>query len=273
MPRTALAGAALLMIVTGSVPQSAHAVAQTMCTLAVEAETGHPLVNEGDCTVRQSPASTFKIPISLMGFDAGILTSPTSPELPFEEGYIAWRPEWKQATTPERWMRHSVVWYSQRVMERLGMERVQGYMDRFAYGNGDLSGDPGKNNGLTHAWLSSSLRLSPADQVAFLRKLVGGSLPVSAEAARNTALLLEQGTRGDGWQVFGKTGSGLPHAADGTVIKGQPFGWFVGWAEKGERTVVFARLVQHTDRPDRPPGPLARDAVFADLFGADSPLE
>ncbi|WP_198430612.1 penicillin-binding transpeptidase domain-containing protein [Roseobacter sp. TSBP12] len=53
--------------------------------------TGH-LVAEGLCDKRISPASTFKIAISLMGFDSGILTGSERPEWPFKVGYLDWRP-------------------------------------------------------------------------------------------------------------------------------------------------------------------------------------
>ncbi|ASX27927.1 hypothetical protein BA173_03570 [Rickettsia sp. MEAM1 (Bemisia tabaci)] len=52
----------------------------------------------------------------------------------------------------------------------------------FSYGNQDTSGDKGKNNGLTNAWLSSSLEISPEEQIAFLQKLAADQLPVSLKA-------------------------------------------------------------------------------------------
>src|SRR5690606_12726087 len=103
------------------------------------------------------------------------------------EGYADWRPEWRQPATPAHWMRESVVWYSQQVTLRLGAERFAAYVAAFGYGNGDVSGDPGRGNGLTHAWLGASLEISPAEQVAFLRALIGHDLPVSAAAVAQMA--------------------------------------------------------------------------------------
>lgn len=129
-----------------------------VCTLVVSAETGRSLLEEGDCDRRMSPASTFKIAISLMGFDSGILETPEKPLLPFRQGYIDARPERRHSQTPESWMRDSVIWYSQQTNLRLGMEKYTAYVKAFDYGNQDLSGEPGKSNGLTHAWLSASQR-------------------------------------------------------------------------------------------------------------------
>ncbi|WP_225767723.1 class D beta-lactamase [Inquilinus sp. Marseille-Q2685] len=243
---------------------------RTICTIVLTAETGEAVVDQGDCGRRMSPASTFKIAISLMAFDAGILTSPSRPELPFKEGYIDAWPEWRRPTTPATWMRDSVIWYSQQVTQRLGADRYSAYVTAFDYGNRDLAGDPGARNGLTHAWLSSSLQISPAEQVAFLRKLLRHELPVSDAAVENTATIMDQGVRPSGWHVFGKTGAGASRGADGEPAR--PFGWFVGWAERNGGTVVFARLIQDSERQPSPPGFRARDSLLDDLFSENGIL-
>ncbi|WP_410525695.1 penicillin-binding transpeptidase domain-containing protein [Rickettsia endosymbiont of Ixodes pacificus] len=40
-----------------------------------------------NCESRYAPCSTFKIAISLMGYDYGFLIDETHPKLPFKEGY------------------------------------------------------------------------------------------------------------------------------------------------------------------------------------------
>ena len=211
------------------------------CTLLVDAATGKTLVREGQCEQRVTPASTFKVAISLMGYDSGILVDKQKPLLPFREGYVDWVPEWRAATTPAAWMKHSVVWYSQQLTTRLGTERFQRYLDRFDYGNRDASGNPGKDDGLTRAWLGSSLKISPDEQAVFLRKLVNRTLPVSGKAVDMTASLMRYPRLRNGWELYAKTGSGAE--------PGMPsHGWLVGWTTDGKRTVVFARLVQDAQR-------------------------
>lgn len=250
----------------------ATATERVICTIALEIGTPDPLVSEGQCDERISSASTFKIAISLMGFDSGILTGPDTPEWPFNVGYLDWRPEWKQPTTPQTWMRYSVVWYSQQITERLGMDRFSAYVHAFGYGNEDVSGGPEANNGLTHAWLSSSLQISPSEQVAFLSRMLEGELPVSDAAITQTRALMEHHALPDGWNLFGKTGAGLPFGPDGNHLEGQPFGWYVGWAENGDRQVAFARLVRFDERPEQTPGAIARDGLLERLFASGGPL-
>jgi len=267
--RYAPALAALASLLSASV---AHAETRTICTAVADVVTGKPIVQEGTCEASVTPASTFKIAISLMGYDAGVLKDARTPELPFEEGYADWRPEWKQATDPTSWMAKSVVWYSQQITRSLGNERFQDYVAEFDYGNEDVSGDPGKHNGLTNAWLSSSLKISPLGQLEFLRKIVSRELAVSSDAFDMTAKLIDNGVQSSGWHVHGKTGAGLPTGADGAPQPGRPYGWFVGWATKGDRTVVFARLIQDSERQPTAPGARARETVMRDLFSAAGSL-
>jgi beta-lactamase class D len=235
----------------------AGAHARTVCTLIADARNGATLLEQGDCATRVTPASTFKIAISLMGFDAGVLQDVHTPALPFREGYVDWRPSWRETTDPLRWMTLSVVWYSQQTVLALGEERFQRYADAFDYGNRDLSGDPGKHNGMATAWIASSLRISPREQIAFLGKLVNRKLPVSAHAYAMTTELLHAEQHPGGWDVHGKIGG-----AGG-------YGWYVGWAERDGVTRLFARLTEDSadgsDDSEIPIGYRTRDAFLPAL--------
>ena len=240
---------------------TSFAQAGVVCTLLTDAGSGRVLVQQGDCARRNSPASTFKIAIALMGYDAGLLRDAHNPAWPYRPEYPAWRENWKQTTDPTLWLANSVVWYSRLITQDLGRARFQAYVDRLGYGNRDLSGDPGKDNGLTNAWLSSSLQISPEEEVAFVRKLLNRRLPVSARAMTMTETIIPTAALADGWTAHGKTGAGdLPGS-------GRQFGWYVGWVENGDRKVVFARLIKDDVKRDGPAGFRARDGLLADLPG------
>jgi beta-lactamase class D len=145
-------------------------------------------------------------------------------------------------------------------VRRLGAKNFAGYVSKFAYGNMDVSGDAGKDNGLTQSWINSSLEISPVEQTAFLRQLLAGKMPVSAKAHEMTRAILPTFQAG-GWTVRGKTGSTrLGNSKDKRAL-----GWFVGWAEKGGRPIVFARLVVDTKPIDMPKGPATRAALLREL--------
>jgi beta-lactamase class D len=149
-------------------------------------------------------------------------------------------------------MRYSVVWYFQEIAQRLGIDRERAYLEKFAYGNRDVSG------GLTTFWLGRSLTISPEEQLQFLLKFYGNQLPVERRAADVVRGTLVQ-PRGsivnalgehefarpwaDGVVLSAKTGSGL--TAGGGVVR-----WLVGQISRGSRTWVFvSNVVSGSDTP------------------------
>jgi beta-lactamase class D len=242
------------------------AEARTICTILANAANGKVLTEEGDCKTRVTPASTFKIALALMGSDAGFILDAHTPTLPFHEGYPDFGgAEWKKPTDPLRWMKYSVVWYSQQITKALGAARLGAYAKSFGYGNADFSGDPGKNNGLERAWIISSLKISPQEQVAFLGKLANHRLPVRSQAFDLVDEIVEHRPVGDGWEAYGKTGMAFPRKADESFDEARAYGWFVGWAVKGEQTLVFARLIQDDRKEAGTAGNRARDAFLNEL--------
>jgi beta-lactamase class D len=226
-------------------------------TLLVDAATGKALHRSGPCPSRWSPCSTFKIPLALMGFDAGILTDAHHPEWQYRPGvHHAWREAERRATDPSSWEANSVVWYSQEVTRRLGDAKFKSYVDRFGYGNRDVRGNPGKHDGLTQSWLMSSLVISPDEQVAFLRRMLARRLVSPRAHALTEAILPEFGGSG-GWAVHGKTGSGSLDRDEK-----RPLGWFVGWATKEKRRVIFARFEAGSALLGKPGGMTARAALL-----------
>jgi len=243
--------------------QSPAAGAKTICTVIADAASGEVMLEQGDCRSRVTPASTFKIPLSVMGFDSGFLSGVSAPVLPYKAGYPDWGGKnWTRPTDPAHWMKYSVVWYSQLITATLGDTKLQKYAQAFGYGNADFSGDPGKNNGLERAWIASSLKIAPLEQVAFLRNLVNRKLPVSPQALDLTMALVETTSAGEGWSISGKTGSAYPRQADGSFDRARSWGWFVGWARKGDQTVVFARLNQDEKREKGSGGIRAKNAFL-----------
>lgn len=234
-------------------------MAEITCFLLKEKD--HVILREGDCKTRHAPCSTFKIALSLMGYNEELLTDETHPELPFQEGYVYSMENWKQPHTPALWMKNSCVWYSQVLTQQLGMEKFQKYVTAFDYGNRDVSGDKGKNNGLTQAWLSSSLEISPEEQTVFLQKLLDNKLPVSSRACEMTKKILFVEELADGWTLYGKTGAGSLLSSDRMHKLDLKMGWYVGWIQKDNRAITFAHYIQDEEKKDAYPSRRAREAV------------
>jgi beta-lactamase class D len=183
---------------------------------------------------RMTPCSTFKIALSLMGFDAGILKDQQSPTWLFQDGYDDFLEAWKAPQTPRSWMKYSCIWYSDVLVSQLGFDTAQNYLSLFGYGNHDMSG------GLTGTcpWVNSSVKISVREQVVFIQKMLICALPVSTNASQMTKEILFVEELPGGWKLYGKTGWG------GSVKEGDDrnceIGWFVGWVEKDGAFFPFA---------------------------------
>ncbi len=185
-----------------------------------------PHINE-----RVTPCSTFKIALSLMGYDTGLLIDEKRPTLDFKKEYVDYIESWKTSQTPKSWIRNSCVWYSQILTKAMGIKAIQNYLTLFEYGNEDMTG------GITQAWLSSSLKISPKEQVHFLNKIVHTNIFISLNAIQTTKSLLYIEEFPAGWKLFGKTGMGSINEQDSTKLD---IGWFIGWVERDGYYFTFA---------------------------------
>jgi beta-lactamase class D len=217
------------------------------CLLVQDLEGKELLRVGGDaCAEPLAPCSTFKIPNALIGLQTGVLADGDATYA--WDGTDQYFDSWERDHTLVSAIRDSVVWYFQRLAAEVGSERMQAHLDAFDYGNRDISG------GLTTFWLSSSLKISAEQQVAFVRKLVRGELPVDAKhvAIVREAWVVEQG---EGFHYSGKTGTSL-------LANGASHGWFVGHARSGETEVVFAAWQRE---PTQIWGSQVRDEVRGEL--------
>lgn len=234
------------------------------CILIIDAKAGTTIRRNGACDTRLGPASTFKIPLAVMGYDAGVLKTAHDPVWPWRPGIDAPKRD-RKLVDPTIWERDSVLWYSREITRHLGAERFAAYVAKFGYGNADVSGDAGKNNGLTHAWLSSSLAISADEQAAFIRQLLSDSLPATKQAQAQARAIIPVFDAPGGWRVHGKTGSIWLRKKDGSFDKDHPLGWFVGWAEKGDRQIIFASLDVGEEQTSKPKGWVVRDTFLKGL--------
>jgi beta-lactamase class D len=200
------------------------------------------------CSTRVTPASTFKIPHALAALDAKVLTGVQEviaydgSDLPFER--------WKRDHDLASAMRDSVVWYFQRIAERLGIERERSYLKAFDYGNQDASGP------LTSFWLGSSLQISPEEQLGFIRRFFEGKLPAREDAVRAVHQILVQ-PEGRVVNALGEHPFAAPWPAGTTVYaktgrgtdQGRTVAWLVGRVVRGERAWIFVSSVVGGEDP------------------------
>jgi beta-lactamase class D len=229
---------------TGSVARASALTRAESCFLLFELGVGQVRRNPAEaCRTRITPASTFKVPHALAALDAGVVSGPD--ELLRYDGAGQWAESARRDHTLASAIRHSVVWYFQRVAERLGPEREAAYLRRLAFGNMDAS------SGLTSFWIGGSLQVTPEEQQAFWVKLWNDDLPIARPAIEAVKKMLEEPAGvvvnqagpqpfGGPWAA-GVTVSAKPGSA--TDRSGRGVRWLIGNVTRGSRSFVFVSCV------------------------------
>jgi beta-lactamase class D len=194
------------------------------------------------------PASTFKILNALVALENGNVTDEF--EVIRWDGVDRGLPEWNRDHSLASGMRFSAVWFYQEMARRTGAERMQAWVDRVGYGNGDIGG------GIDQFWLTGALRISAREQVGFLRRLADGTLPFRADHQEATRRILLSEDAPD-YDLYAKTGW--------TTRPGQPdIGWYIGWVERHGRRCFFALNIDMPSPQDAPKRPVLARRLLAD---------
>jgi beta-lactamase class D len=172
------------------------------------------------------PASTFKIPNSVIALETGVVGDPDKDVFKWD-GVTRSIEGWNRDHTMRSAIAVSAVPVYQEIARRIGAERMQKYLDLFEYGNRDTGG------GIDQFWLTGSLRIDPVQQVDFVDRLRRGVLLVSKRSQELVRDILPVTKAGDS---IIRAKSGLVGAENGKPS----LGWMVGWAEKGSAQTVFA---------------------------------
>lgn len=178
--------------------------------------------NPDRCSQRFIPASTFKIFNSLAALETGAVKN--------EFEVIKWDSVkrfydmWNQDLDMKRAFRFSAVWFYQELARRIGEEKMQKFISENHYGNENISG------GIDRFWLDGDLRISPNEQLEFLKKLYSDSLTFSkhTQDVVKQVMLYEED---DNYKIRAKTGWGIRFEDN--------VGWFVGWVEKNDNVYFF----------------------------------
>ena len=172
------------------------------------------------------PASTFKIPNSLIALETGVVEDPDKDVFKWD-GVTRSIEAWNKDHTLRSAIAASAVPVYQEIARRIGAARMQTYLDLFEYGNRDIGG------GIDQFWLTGNLRIDPVQQVDFVDRLRRGVLPVAKRSQELVRDILPVTKAGDSI-IRAKTG------LLGAEIGKPSLGWVVGWAEKGTSQTVFA---------------------------------
>ncbi|WP_442920619.1 class D beta-lactamase [Massilia sp. S19_KUP03_FR1] len=176
------------------------------------------------------PASTYKIPNTLIGLATGAVAS-VDTVLPYG-GKPTLRPDWAHDMSLRDAIKISNVPVYQGLARRIGMAAMQANLRKLNYGNMD----PGTE--VDTFWLKGPLKISAAEQTVFLERLAQDQLPFQKAAMAAVRDITRQPGAAD---LHAKTGwcDGPSETVD--------LGWWVGWINKDGKLYSFALNI---DIPD-----------------------
>jgi beta-lactamase class D len=176
-------------------------------------------------------ASTFKIPNSLIALETGVIKDELA--LLTWDGIERTLPQWNRDLNLREAFKLSAVWFYQVLARRVGYEQMQKWITTMGYGNQNI----GTKMDIDQFWLNGKLKITPAEQVTFLRHLHANKLPFSERTLTTIKdIMIVEKTPNytirakTGWFGFG----------DRTV---QNIRWYVGYVEKGEQVYFFAEVL------------------------------
>lgn len=172
---------------------------------------------------RYYPASTFKIPNSLIGLASGAVSS-VDEVLPYG-GQPQFIKSWEQDMGLREAIKISNLAVYKELARRIGLARMQAGVRALGYGNGEVG------TRVDTFWLDGPLQISAVEQARFLAALAQGQLPFPAEAQASVREITEL-EKGPGWTLYGKTGWNTRYTPG--------LGWWVGWVEQGGKVYSFA---------------------------------
>ncbi len=225
---------------------AAHGVEGTFVLLDVASSDGF-VSNPARAKRRFVPASTFKIPNTLIGLDAGVVRD-VDEVLPYGGKPQPFK-TWEHDMPLREAMSLSAVPIYQELARRIGLARMAAAVKALDYGNHQI-GDV-----VDKFWLVGPLEISALEQAQFLARLVRYQLPVSPRAVEAVAEITLQEKTGD-TEVHYKTGW--------QGRQGEQTAWLVGWVRNADGVSTFAlnfRMATLDDAPKR--WQIARECLVA----------
>ncbi len=173
------------------------------------------------------PASTYKIPHSIIGLETGILKSDGVAFI--WDGTKRTFAAWEKDLSLREGFQKSCVPCFQELARKIGVRRMKESLEKLHFGKMDVTATT-----ITDFWLTGVSKISPFQQIDFLKRFYKKSLDIS-EATYTTLRSIMILEKNETYTLSGKTG---------LVIQNKvPLGWFVGYLEKGNQVYFFATKI------------------------------
>ena len=174
------------------------------------------------------PASTFKIPNSIIALETGVVENDST--------LFKWNGEerrlkvWEQDMTLKEAFHYSCVPCYQEIARKIGVKQMNEYLNKLDYGKMNVD-----TTNIYMFWLEGESQINQYQQIEFLKRFYNSELPISkrTEAIMKRMIVIEEN---ETYKLSGKTGW--------SERNGNNNGWFVGFVETKENTYFFATNIE-----------------------------
>ncbi len=176
----------------------------------------------------QLPASTFKIPNSIIALETGVVENDST--LFKWDGKKRAFKIWERDLTFGDAFKYSCVPCFQEIARDIGVNRMKEYLNKLDYGNIQVD-----STNLDLFWLTGVSKISPFHEIDFLKRFYTSKLPIAKRTenlVKKIMILNENPT----YKLYGKTGW--------TSNGNHNNGWFVGFIETKNKIFYFATNIE-----------------------------
>lgn len=193
-----------------------------------------------DAEIATLPASTFKIPNSLVALEYKAVAD--------ENQVLKWDGEeklhlgnpvssWNKDTDLKNAFKNSTVWFYVEVAKRIERKTYRKILQKIKYGNGNFN-EPGFD-----FWNYGKFKVSPKNQVNFLIKLYESKLPFSKSTIDKVKEIM----------ISEQTETHIYRDKTGWTRKnGQDIGWWVGYLETKDNVYFFSTRLIKDEKDNNP---------------------
>jgi beta-lactamase class D len=174
------------------------------------------------------PASTFKIPNSIIALETGVIKN--------DSVIFKWNGEkrnfkkWEEDLTFKKAFQVSCVPCYQEIARKVGVKRMKSYLKQLNY-----KGMVFDTLTIDNFWLHGKSKFSQMQQIEFLERLYFSKLPIS-KRTENIMKDIMQIEKTETYVLSGKTGWGMHNEMNN--------GWLVGYLETNNSVYFFATNIE-----------------------------
>lgn len=173
---------------------------------------------------KRLPASTFKIPHSIIGLETALLEDDST--MFYWDKKPRTFASWEQDLSLKNAFHYSCVPCYQELARKIGLKRMKEQLAKLNFGQMQVD-----SSNLDLFWLEGNSKISQFEQIDFLKRFYQDQLPITARTKEIMSRMMII-TQQEDETLRGKTGWAMRN--------GDNNGWFVGYLENKDKTYFFA---------------------------------